>query len=76
MRYLVTEAEKRSAGRGRAGWDQPGALCYIIVEGEAVASVNGRPLRAMSSGEGFGEIALLRDVPRTATVGARGSYGP
>ena len=51
---------------------QPGALFYIIVEGEAVASVEGRPLRTMGPGEGFGEIALLRDVPRTATVVARG----
>jgi len=52
---------------------QPGALFYIVVEGEAVASVAGRPLRTMGTGEGFGEIALLRDVPRTATVVARGA---
>lgn len=51
---------------------KPGALFYVIVEGEAVASVEGRPLRTMGPGEGFGEIALLRDVPRTATVVARG----
>ena len=51
---------------------QPGALFYIVVDGEAVASVAGRPLRTMGPGEGFGEIALLRDVPRTATVAAHG----
>ena len=52
---------------------EPGALFYVIVEGEAVASVEGRPLRTMGPGDGFGEIALLRDVPRTATVVARGA---
>ena len=52
---------------------EPGALFYIIiVEGEAVVSVQGRSLRTMGPGEGFGEIALLRDVPRTATVVAGG----
>lgn len=50
----------------------PGALFYIVVDGEAAASVQGRSLRTMGPGEGFGEIALLRDVPRTATVVARG----
>ena len=52
---------------------EPGALFYVIVEGDAVASAQGRPLRLMGTGDGFGEIALLRDVPRTATVVARGA---
>jgi Cyclic nucleotide-binding domain/Transmembrane secretion effector len=52
---------------------EPGDLFYIIVEGEALASVDGRPLRTMGAGDGFGEIALLRDIPRTATVTARGT---
>jgi CRP-like cAMP-binding protein len=52
---------------------EPGALFYIIVDGEAVASAAGRSLRTMGPGEGFGEIALLRDVPRTATVVSRGA---
>jgi predicted MFS family arabinose efflux permease len=51
---------------------EPGELFHVIAEGAAVASVAGRPLRTMGPGDGFGEIALLRDVPRTATVSARG----
>src|SRR5439155_11017731 len=48
----------------------PGDRYYLIAEGEAEAQVDGRPTRVMHAGEAFGEIALLRDTPRTATVHA------
>jgi hypothetical protein len=41
---------------------------YILSEGNAEAIVNGEAVNHMHSGDSFGEIALLRDVPRTATV--------
>ncbi len=41
---------------------------YIMESGEAVAEVDGKVVAAYAHGEGFGEIALLHDVPRTATV--------
>lgn len=41
---------------------------FIIEEGEASVFVDGRDTRTLGPGDGFGEIALLRDVPRTATV--------
>jgi hypothetical protein len=43
---------------------------YIIESGQMTASFEGSVLRQMGPGDPFGEIALLRDVPRTATVTA------
>ena len=41
---------------------------YLIVDGTVDVTIGGRYVRTMGSGASFGEIALLRDSPRTATV--------
>jgi MFS family permease len=46
----------------------PGDAYYAIAEGELDAVQDGRLLRRCGRGEGVGEIALLRAIPRTATV--------
>jgi hypothetical protein len=44
---------------------------YLIAAGDLDISVAGEYIRTRHSGEGVGEIALLREVRRTATVTAR-----
>ena len=44
---------------------------YVVERGEVEIAVPGKPPKVEGPGGYFGEIALLREVPRTATVTAR-----
>jgi CRP-like cAMP-binding protein len=41
---------------------------FVLVEGSVDVRRNGRRLRGLESGSFFGEIALVSETPRTATV--------
>jgi CRP-like cAMP-binding protein len=43
---------------------------FVMVDGSATVSIGTNVVRALHPGDQFGEIALLHDVPRTASVTA------
>jgi MFS family permease len=81
LRPLPVSTIEHLARNVREEWVEPGETVieqgqvgdsfYVIVAGEVEVRKNGSLLRVLSDGDSFGEIALLRDVPRTTTVRAR-----
>jgi CRP-like cAMP-binding protein len=50
---------------------ETGDRFHLIIDGSAAVSVRGAPRPSLQRGDCFGEIALLRNIPRTATVTAK-----
>ena len=69
---LARASERRRLGPGEVvvTEGEPAHEFFVIVAGEVEVTHDGAVLRREGPGEVFGEIGLLRNVPRTATVTA------
>jgi MFS family permease len=72
VEQLARGLEQVSVPAGRTVFEQndEGDRFYVIEEGTVEVLGDGVPVTTLGPGEVFGEIALLRRVPRTATVRA------
>jgi CRP-like cAMP-binding protein len=59
-----------SEGQSATEEGQGGAAFWVIEEGEATVAIKGEIVRTLGPGDYFGEIALLDEGVRTATVTA------
>lgn len=63
MRRVRFEPEQALMTQG-----EPGDTYYVIEAGRVGIAIDGTPWHEQGPGDGIGEIALLREVPRTATA--------
>jgi CRP/FNR family transcriptional regulator, cyclic AMP receptor protein len=67
----ITEDLEVDEGKPLTREGQSGSEFFVIVNGEVLVTKGGQELRTLGPGDFFGEIALLEDSPRTATVTAK-----
>ncbi|MBA2610151.1 MAG: cyclic nucleotide-binding domain-containing protein [Actinobacteria bacterium] len=65
--------ELYSDGQAIVREGQPGGPFFLIVEGQAKLSINGKKRTTLHPGNYFGEIAVVDKGPRSATIVASGN---
>jgi CRP/FNR family transcriptional regulator, cyclic AMP receptor protein len=67
----LTEDLEVDEGKVLTRQGESGSEFFVIIDGEVSVAKDGQEIRTMGPGDFFGEIALLEDTPRTATVTAK-----
>ena len=67
---LLSTEVSLPAGRKLMAEGDPGREFFVLVDGQVEVRRKGRRVRQLSDGDFLGEIALIADIPRTATVTA------
>jgi CRP/FNR family transcriptional regulator len=72
LKRLVDRMSERTFAEGEVAVEEGrgGAGFWMIEDGSATVSIGGEIIRTLGSGDYFGEVALLDDGPRSATVTA------
>lgn len=73
LQFIATRVEDIDLPAGKVLTEQgkSGGEFFIVLSGEAEVRQDGALVNTMRAGDHFGEIALLDNGPRTATVTAR-----
>jgi CRP/FNR family transcriptional regulator, cyclic AMP receptor protein len=66
----ATEDMEVDEGKALTREGESGREFFVIIDGEVSVTKDGSEIRRMGPGDFFGEIALVEDMPRTATVTA------
>ncbi len=63
--HLTVKAGTEMTTEGRVGYE-----FYVIIDGKATVTREGRQINVLGPGDSFGELSLLDRAPRNATVTA------
>lgn len=72
LRLIATIADEIDLPRGKVLMRQgaPGREFFVLLEGEVEIEQDGKRIKTLGAGEFFGEMALLSNKPRNATITA------